>query len=172
MRGRELVYIGRTTRKTKGRFDLNKRPSNKCHVSFTINDLRPTCQGYKRSSKGWVDLSSHDSLKDWIESSPHGSFHLMITDPWSEKATEEGENLRWWIYLDGPGDTNKSCQIWTDHVWTNIRWTDSSRRMDYLNKPIVDGSLVDKPRVDGRRVDEPKSHVALNMWSPRNPKWK
>ena len=94
MRGRELVYIGRTTRKTKGRFDLNKRPSNKCHVSFTINDLRPTCQGYKRSSKGWVDLSSHDSLKDWIESSPHGSFHLMITDPWSEEATEEGENLR------------------------------------------------------------------------------
>ena len=34
--------------------------------------------------------------------------------------------------------------------------------MDFLNKPIVDGSLVDEPRVDGPRVDKPKSHVALN----------
>ena len=39
----------------------------------------------------------------------------------------------------------------------DIRWTDSSKRTDCLNKPIVDGFLVDKPR-----VDEPKSHVALN----------
>ena len=39
---------------------------------------------------------------------------------------------------------------------------DSSRKTDCLNKPIVDGSLVDKPRVDGPRVGEPKSHVALN----------
>ena len=39
---------------------------------------------------------------------------------------------------------------------------DSSRKMDCLNKLIVDGSLVDKPRVDGPRVDEPKSHVVLN----------
>ena len=34
---------------------------------------------------------------------------------------------------------------------------DSSRRTDYLKKPIVDGSLVDEPR-----VDKPKSHVAFN----------
>ena len=44
---------------------------------------------------------------------------------------------------------------------------DSSRRTDYLKKPIIDGSLVDEPKVDEPRVDEPKldgpkSHVALN----------
>ena len=39
----------------------------------------------------------------------------------------------------------------------DIRWTDSSRRIDCLNKPIVDESLVDESRVDG-----PKSDVALN----------
>ena len=94
MRGRELVYIGRMARKTKGRFDLNKRPSSKRHVYFPINDLRPTCQGYKHSLKGWVDPSSHYSLKDRIEPSPHRSFHLVIMDPYSEGAIGEGENLR------------------------------------------------------------------------------
>ena len=124
-----------------GRFDLNKRPFYKRHMSFTINNLRPTCQGYERSLKGWVGLSSHDALKDQIKLSPHRSFHLVITDPWSEGATKEGENMRWRIYLDGSNGANKSCQIWTDHVWTNIRWTDSSRRMDCLNEPIVDGFI-------------------------------
>ena len=167
MRGRELVYIGRMARKTKGRFDLNKRPSSKRHVYFPINDLRPTYQGYEHSLKGWVDPSSHYSLKDWIEPSPHGSFHLVIMDPYSEGAIGEGENLRWQIYLDGPDGANKSCQTWTDHVWTDIRWTDSSRRTDWLKKPIVDGFLVDEPKVDEPRVDEPKvdgpkSHMALN----------
>ena len=65
----------------KGRFDPSKRPSNKRYVSFTINDLRPTCQGYERSLKGYVDPSPHDSLKDQIEPLPHGSFHLVIMDP-------------------------------------------------------------------------------------------
>ena len=31
-------------------------------------------------------------FKDQIEPSPHESFHLAVTDPWSEGATEEGEN--------------------------------------------------------------------------------
>ena len=149
MRGRKLVYIRRTAWKTKGRFDLNKRPSCKRHMSFTINDLRLTCQGYERFFKGWVGPSSHDSLKDQIKLSPHGSFKLVIADPWSEGATEEGENLRWRIYLDGSDNVNKSYQILTDHVWTNIRWTDSSRRTNCLNEPVVDGAFVDKPRVDG-----------------------
>ena len=39
----------------------------------------------------------------------------------------------------------------------DIRWMDSFRRIDCLNMPIVDVSLVDEPRVDG-----PKSHMALN----------
>ena len=74
---------------------------------------------------------------------------------------EEGENLRWRIYLDGSDEANKSYQIWTDHVWTDIRWMDSSRMMDCLNEPIVDESFVDEPRVDEPRVDGPKSHVVL-----------
>ena len=158
MRGRELVCIERTAQKTKGCFDLCKLPSSKHHVSFTINDLRPTYQGYKCSLKGWVNPSPHNSLKDRIEPSPHGSFHLVITDPWGEGATEEGENWRWRIYLVGLDGTNKSCQIWMDHLWTDIRWTNSFKRTDCLtNEPIEDRSLVNEPR-----VDRPKSHVALN----------
>ena len=42
--------------------------------------------------KGWIDPSPHNSFKDQIELSPHESFHLAVTDPWSEGATEEGEN--------------------------------------------------------------------------------
>ena len=57
VRGRELVYIGRTARKMKGRFDLNKRPSSKRHVYFPINDLRPTCQGWGVAQK--VGLNHH-----------------------------------------------------------------------------------------------------------------
>ena len=125
-------------------------------MSFTINDLRPTCQGYERFFKGWVGPSSHDSLKDQIKPSPYGSFKLMITDPWSEGAIKEGENLRWWIYLDGSDGVNKSYQILMDHVWMDIRWTDSSRRTDYLNELVVDGAFVDEPRVDRPWVDEPK----------------
>ena len=155
MRGREHVYIRRTTWKKKGRFNLNKRPSCKCHVSFTINDLRPTCQGCERSSKGWVDLSSHNSLKDQIKLSPHGSFQLVIMDPWSEGATKEGENLKWRIYSDGSNGVNKSYQI-----WTNIRWTYSYRRTDCLNEPVVDEAFVDEPRVDGQK--KKKNHMTLN----------
>ena len=94
MRGRELVYIGRMARKTKGCFDLNKQLSCKRHVFFTINDLKSTCQGYEHSLKGWVGPSSHDSLKDQIKPSPYRSFQLMIMDPWSEGAIEEEKNLR------------------------------------------------------------------------------
>ena len=72
--------------------------------------------------------------------------------------TEEGENWRWRIYLDGPNGANKSGQIWTNLLWTDIRWTNSFKRTDCLtNEPIEDRSLVNEPRVDG-----PKSHVALN----------
>ena len=72
--------MGRTARKTKGRFDPSERPFSKCHVSFIINDLNPTYQGQGYSSKGRN------------EPSPHGSFHSEITDLWGEGATEEGEN--------------------------------------------------------------------------------
>ena len=113
-----LIYIEGMARKTKGCYDPSEQPFSYWHVSFTINDLRPTCQGHEHSLKGWVDPSPHDSLKDQIEPSPFGSFHLVITDPWSEGAIEEGENWRWQIYLDGLNDANKSCQIWTDHLWT------------------------------------------------------
>ena len=81
--------------KMKGRFDLNKWPSYKRHVSFTINDLKSTCEGYEHSLKGWVGPLSHDFLKDQIKPSPYRSFQLVIMDPWSEGAIEEEENLRW-----------------------------------------------------------------------------
>ena len=32
---------------------------------------------------------------------------------------------------------------------TDIRWMNSSRRMDCLNELVVDGAIVDEPRVDG-----------------------
>ena len=83
---------------------------------------------------------------------------------------EEEENLRWRIYLDGSDGVKKSCQILTDHVWTDIRWTDSSRRTNCLNEPVVDGAFVDKPRVDGPK--KPRGVRLIIMWSPKNPKWK
>ena len=55
----------------------------------------------------------------------------------------------------------------------DIRWTNSYRRTDYLNEPVVDEAFMGEPRVDGPRVNGPKKPRGTQliiMWSPRNSK--
>ena len=47
--------------------------------------------------------------KGRVEPSPHESFHSEIMNPWGEGATEEGENWRLWIQLDGLGIRQVGC---------------------------------------------------------------
>ena len=51
--------------------------------------------------------------------------------------TEEGENWRWRIYLDGPNGANKSGQIWTNLLWTDIRWMDQNVTWHSINHCVI-----------------------------------